>query len=348
MNSSLPSTFRKLSVKSLSTKFRQCTEIVSCPFPASIRPTEVVVKNVFAGVNASDINFTAGTYKKGVAPPFDCGFEAMGTVVKIGAAVKHVKEGDAVVTQCFGGFSEFQTVPLRNVKRCPEVHARYLPLDLSGTTASIALTEVVAPKPGEVALVTAAAGGTGQFAVQLLKHVYKCKVVGTCSSPDKVELLRKLGCDVAINYKQEDVGKVLRHHFPTGVNIVYESVGGAMLHTALEHIALKGRILTIGSISGYQNLSSWSTAGTPSDSVIPIPSQLLMKSASLRGFFLPHFQKYASAHFDKLVELERQGVIHSTIDSNRCFEGLESVADAVEYLHSGANIGKVVVRISAP
>lgn len=303
------------------------------------------MRNAFAGINASDINFTAGTYKKGVSPPFDCGFEAIGTVVMTGDAVKSVQAGDAVVTQCFGGFSEFQTVPIRNVKRCPCVDPKYLPLDLSGTTASIALSEVVAPRAGEVALVTAAAGGTGQFAVQLLKHVYKCKVIGTCSSDEKKEMLHQLGCDIAINYKAEDLGTALRKFSPTGVNVVYESVGGAMMDAALEHVALKGRILTIGSIAGYQDLSSWSTATTKKDTV-PIPSQLLMKSASLRGFFLPHFQKYAPAHFEKLLELERQGIIRSTVDRRRTFDGLESIADAVEYLHSGVNVGKVVVRLS--
>lgn len=328
-------------------KFRQSTHIETCPYPTSIKPTEVVVRNVFAGINASDINFTAGTYKKGVQPPFDCGFESIGRIVQCGegvAAKYGLAVGDAVVAQSFGGFSEYQVVPCRNLKKAPTVDKSWLPLDLSATTASIALAEVVQPKKGEVALVTAAAGGTGQFAVQLLKKQYGCTVVGTCSSEAKRAFLHTLGCDHVINYKTEDASAVLEKVFPTGVNCVYESVGGAMMDLALKHVALKGRICTIGSISGYQDLSSWTEGGSVQR--VPIPSQLLMKSASLRGFFLPHFQKYAEAHFAQLVALSSNGTISSNVDP-KPFVGLESVADAVEYLHSGENVGKVVVKIAS-
>ncbi|CUG90525.1 quinone oxidoreductase, putative [Bodo saltans] len=345
-NTSLPPQFKKLVVQKLSTKFRQSTAIETTPFPTSIKPTEVIVKNIFAGINASDINFTAGTYKKGVHPPFDCGFESIGRVVQCGevAAGKHgFAVGDAVIAQAFGGFSEYQVVPSRSLKKAPSVDAHWLPLDLSRTTASIALAEVVQPKKGEVALVTAAAGGTGQFAVQLLKKHYGCTVVGTCSSEAKRDLLKRLGCDVVINYKTEDASEVLTKTFPTGVNCVYESVGGAMMELALKHLALRGRICTIGSISGYQDLSSWKEESKCTR--VPIPSQLLMKSASLRGFFLPHFQKYADAHFAQLVALHNQGVISSNIDP-KAFVGLESVSDAVDYLHSGQNVGKVVVKLA--
>lgn len=346
MSSALPQSFQKLVVQKLSTKFRQSTAIETVPFPTQIKPTEVIVKNIFAGVNASDINFTAGTYKKGVQPPFDCGFESIGRIVQCGEAASGkygFAVGDAVIAQSFGGFAQYQVVPSRSLKKAPSVDASWLPLDLSGTTASIALAEVVQPKKGEVAMVTAAAGGTGQFAVQLLKKHYGCTVVGTCSSEAKRDLLRRLGCDVVINYKTEDPSEVLTKTFPTGVNCVYESVGGPMMDLALKHLALRGRICTIGSISGYQDLSSWKEPS--GEGRVPIPSQLLMKSASLRGFFLPHFQKYADAHFAQLVALQQQGVISSNIDP-RPFNGLESVADAVEYLHSGANVGKVVVTLA--
>jgi prostaglandin reductase 3 len=345
---SLPPQFKKLVVKTLSTKFRQSTAIETVPFPSSIKPTEVIVQNVFAGINASDINFTAGTYKKGVEPPFDCGFESIGRIVQCGDAASSkygFAVGDPVIAQSFGGFAEYQVVPSRSLKKAPSMDASWLPLDLSATTASIALAEVVQPKKGEVALVTAAAGGTGQFAVQLLKKQYGCTVIGTCSSEAKRDLLKKLGCDVVINYKTEDPSEVLNKTFPTGVNCVYESVGGAMMDLALKHLALRGRICTIGSISGYQDLSSWrEPTSREAAARVPIPSQLLMKSASLRGFFLPHFQKYADAHFAQLVALHQQGVISSNIDP-KSFVGLEAVADAVDYLHSGQNIGKVVVKI---
>ena len=65
----------------------------------------------------------------------------------------------------------------------------------------------------ETVLVTAAAGGTGQFAVQLAKAAGN-HVIATCSSSDKAELLKRLGADRVINYRSEDVGAVLRKEYP--------------------------------------------------------------------------------------------------------------------------------------
>lgn len=62
---------------------------------------------------------------------------------------------------------------------------------------------------------TAAAGGTGQFAVQLAKHA-GCHVIGTCSSQTKVDLLKKLGCDRVVNYNEEKLGDVLKAEYPGG------------------------------------------------------------------------------------------------------------------------------------
>ena len=354
----LPSTFRKVVVNHLSVQFRACTAITTCPIPTSLKPTELLIKNRYAGVNASDINFSNGSYKPGVKPPFDCGFEAVGEIVGAGEAAlggaKGLQLGSAVVTQSFGGFAEYQVVSIRNVKQAPGTEAEWMALDLSGTTAALALSHDGAPKAGEVALVTAAAGGTGQFAAQLLKHIYGCKVIGLCSTDTKKAFLsQKLGVDLAVNYKQENAAKVIRTAFPTGVNFVYESVGGAMMDLALDNLALKGRIITIGSISGYQSGASWSTAASSSASSptssgegrTPIPSLLLTKSATMKGFFLPHYQKHADQEFQKLVQWTKDGKVKSFVDPKR-FEGLEGVADAVEYLHRGENVGKVVVKLA--
>ena len=328
---------RKVVCTKLSSVFREATSVIECPIPQIMKPTEILVRNAFAGVNASDINYTSGRYLPGVRPPFDCGFEGIGTVAEVGSGVKNIKAGDFVVVQSFGTFSKYQVVPSRSVKVVPSLDPAILPLELSGCTAAIALGEVGKPQAGETALVTAAAGGTGQFAVQLLKRA-GCRVAGTCSSEDKAAFLRSIGCDVVINYKKDDVDAVLSKEFPTGVNIVYESVGGSMLETALRSVALKGRIITIGSITGYQDGSSFAPAQTH----VNIPTALLQKSAMLRGFFLPHYGKFAPRYFQELVELHANGDIKVHIDS-AAFASLDRAVDAVEHLHSGKSIGKVVV-----
>lgn len=80
--------YRKIVARRLSTNFREATAVIAVPFPDTLRPTELLVRNHFVGINASDINFTAGIYQPDVTPPFDCGFEALGEVVAVGTAVR--------------------------------------------------------------------------------------------------------------------------------------------------------------------------------------------------------------------------------------------------------------------
>lgn len=85
----------------------------------------------------------------------------------------------------------------------------------TGLTASIALEQVGQMKSGQTVLVTAAAGGTGVFAVQLAKLAGN-HVIGTCSSDEKIGMLKQLGCDRVINYKKENFAKVLKTEYPQG------------------------------------------------------------------------------------------------------------------------------------
>lgn len=131
-----------------------------------------------------------------------------------------------------------------------------LPLIVSGLTASLSLEHVGRMTSGETVLVTAAAGATGSFAVQLAK-LNKNHVIGTCSSDEKVEFLKNIGCDRVVNYRSEDLNKVLKKEYPKGVDLVYECVGGEMYETCVQNLALKGRIIVIGMISGYEDQSTW-------------------------------------------------------------------------------------------
>ena len=101
-------------------------------------------------------------------------------------------------------------------------------------------------------LVTAAAGGTGQFAVQLAK-LAGCHVIGTCSTDEKAAFLQRIGCDQPINYKRESLQQVLREEYPGGVGVVHEGVGGEVFNTCVKNLAVKGRLVVIGFIDSYQS-----------------------------------------------------------------------------------------------
>ena len=336
--------YRRVICNQISADFKKCTSVETLPIPttASLKPTEVLVRNRFAGINASDINYTNGKYRPNVKPPFACGMESIGEVVACGSSVtqSNLKPGSAVIVNEFGAFSEYQTVASRFLRPVPRVDPKVLAIEISGTTASIALEQVAQPVAGETALVTAAAGGTGLFACSLLKKVYGCKVIGTCSSQAKADFLKsdRVGCDEVIDYTKQNVSETLSKR-RGGVNLVYESVGGEMLDAALENIAIKGRIVTIGGITGYSSGGDWTTSNA-----VRIPQILLGKSASLRGFFLMHYKKQLDPHFHRLLDMVDKGELESFVDTTKTFKGIEQVVDAVGHLHSKQNIGKVVVE----
>ena len=82
MHARLPKTYKKLIVDNLTSDFRKATKLIESPFPTKLSTnSSILVKNHYAGINASDINFTSGKYYPGKKPPFPVGFEGVGEVV---------------------------------------------------------------------------------------------------------------------------------------------------------------------------------------------------------------------------------------------------------------------------
>lgn len=345
--SSIPSSMRKLVVTKLSPNFREAVSLqtVSVPTPGD---GDLLIRNRFVGINASDINYSAGRYDPSVKPPFDAGFEGIGEVVALGlsASANHTV-GEVVAYMGDGAFAEYTVVPAKKTVPVPSAKPEFLTLMLSGATAYISLKKLGALSEGEKVFVTAAAGGTGQFAVQFAKRA-KCHVIGTCSSDEKAGFLKSIGCDRPINYKTEDIREVLRKEYPKGLDVVYESIGGEMFDLAVNRMATKGRLIVIGFISGYQTATGVKPVRTGT-----LPAKLLQKSASVLGFFLPHYLSEYKAAMKHMLEMCEKGELVCEVDLGEMtpegkFLGLESVFRAVDYLYLGKNIGKIVVEIPHP
>ncbi|RMX67721.1 hypothetical protein KXD40_005902 [Peronospora effusa] len=332
---------RKIICEKLSTDFRKCTAIISFQVP-KLKQDDVLIQTRYCGINASDINYTNGAYLPGVQPPFDCGFEALGIVLDIGPGVTKFKKGDAVASTSYGAFAEHLVAKERFLVKIPAAVPEVLPIIVCGLTASMALEYVGQMTHGETVLITAAAGATGQFAVQLAKLAGN-HVIGTCSSSDKVEYLRSIGCDRPINYREEKVDNVLKKEYPSGINLVFESVGGEMFETCVNNIAHKGRIIVIGAIAGYQDSSTWKHKANKATT--PLPSKLLAKSASVRGFFFNDYFRETQAHTKKLTTLVQRGVLNAGVDPTK-FYGLEDIPNAIDYMYERKNIGKIVVNLN--
>ncbi|XP_021541839.2 prostaglandin reductase 3 [Neomonachus schauinslandi] len=344
--SDIPRAMQKLVVTQLSPNFREAVTLRrDCPVPLP-GDGDLLVRNRFVGVNASDINYSAGRYDPSVKTPFDVGFEGVGEVVALGlSASARYTVGQAVAYMAPGSFAEYTVVPAGAAAPVASLRPQYVTLPVSATTAYISLNELGGLSEGTKVLVTAAAGGTGQFAVQLAKKA-KCHVIGTCSSDEKSAFLKSIGCDRPINYTTEPVSTVLKQEYPAGVDVIYESVGGAMFDLAVDALAIKGRLIVIGFVSGYQTPTGLSPvkAGT-------LPAKLLKKSASVRGFFLNHSLSKYQAAMDHLLKMYAGGDLVCKVDlgdrsAEGRFIGLESVFRAVDYMYMGKNTGKIVVELS--
>lgn len=335
---SLPSHYQKLTATQHSKNFRQAVEVQTVPLTM---PTgeEILIKNKYAGVNAADVMMAAGQYLLPTPVPCDMGAEAVGEIVAIGDAVEGLQVGDTVLTNAIGcGYREYYTTHYRRVVPIPAATPEIMSLSIGGLTASIALHVTGEIKAGETVLVTAAAGGTGQFAVQLAK-LAGCTVIGTCSSDEKADLLRSWGCDRPVNYKTENLREVLKKEFPKGVDVVFESVGGELFDICVDHLARFGRLITLGFITEYKEQPDVVTG-------VRIYYKLLGKMASVRGFNLNLFwskQHILNEHMQKLISLLNEGKLHPSIDPTE-FHGVAGAIEAVEYLQSGKNSGKVIVR----
>ncbi|KAL8541373.1 hypothetical protein ACS0TY_002577 [Phlomoides rotata] len=342
VNIQIPQSFEKIIVHTLSHNFRSATSVVRVPLRLPLKPDYVLLKIIYAGVNASDVNFSSGRYfsggNKGTASllPFDAGFEAVGIIAAIGDSVKHLKVGTPAAIMTYGSYAEYTMVPSKHILPVARPDPEVVAMLTSGLTASLALEKAAQMDTGKTVLVTAAAGGTGQFAVQLAK-IAGNKVIATCGGTDKAKLLKDLGVDRIIDYKAENIKTVLKSEFPKGVDIVYESVGGDMLDLCLNALATYGRLVVIGMISQYQGEDGWKPRNYTG-----LLEKILAKSQTVAGFFLPHYAQFWQEHLDKLMDLYSSGKLKVNLDPTP-FVGVHSVPDAVQHLLSGKSVGKVVV-----
>ncbi|CAN6194525.1 unnamed protein product [Urochloa humidicola] len=208
-------------------------------------------------------------------------------------------------------------------------------LGTSGMTAYGGLFEVCKPAKGEKVFVSAASGSVGSLAGQFAK-LAGCYVVGCAGTQAKVDLLKeKLGFDDAFNYKEEpDLKSAVKRHFPDGIDIYFENVGGEMLEAALANMNTYGRVALSGVISEYTG------AGRRA---VPDLLEVIYKRITIRGFFawdfLPKFPEFGAA----IGEWIRQGKVHVLEDVS---DGLDSVPAAFAALFRGQNVGKKLVKLA--
>ena len=205
-----------------------------------------------------------------------------------------------------------------------------------GATAYFGMKEVGRPEPGQTVVVSAAAGATGSIAGQIAK-ILGARVVGIAGGPQKcLVVTEEFGFDACIDYKNEDLRTALRQHCPAGVNVYFDNVGGEVLDAVLGRLAPNARVVLCGVISSYL------TGDHPGPANYV---NLLSQTATMQGFnALAMWDRFEEAFTD----LRRWGAEGRLVHRETVYEGLESCVDALNGLFTGANIGKMLVRVSAP
>lgn len=246
------------------------------------------------------------------------------------------KEGDTVV-----GTMGAQTYAVMQGKHLTKVDATKVPLSwyvgilgMPGMTAYFGLLDKGMPKAGETVLVSGAAGMVGSVVGQIAK-LKGCRVIGIAGGKTKCDsLLNDFGFHAAIDYKAvPNMGKAIKELAPNGIDIYFDNVGGEILDAALLNLANGARVVVCGAISQYNAIE-----------VTGIKNY--MKIISARGtmsgiIVLDYFARAAEAITDLATWLNEGKIIYK----EHMVEGIDHFATTLQMLFTGANNGKLVVKV---
>lgn len=208
-------------------------------------------------------------------------------------------------------------------------------LGMTGLTAYFGLTEIGQPKKGETIVVSGAAGAVGSIVGQIGK-LLGCRVVGIAGTDEKVTLLKsRFGFDEAINYNTtDDMTKAIAACCPTGVDVYFDNVGGAISDSVHANINRLGRIIVCGAISAYNDTS------------IPqgprVEHFLIRKSALMQGFIVGNYAEKFPEGIKYLSEWLVEGQLAY---SETIVDGFDQIPQAFIDLFDGKNKGKMIVKI---
>lgn len=307
---------------------------VTLPAPG---PGEVLVRNRWMSVDP----YMRGrmTDRASYVPPFALGEALQGGAIGVVEAsnAEGLKKGD-IVSSMFGWREAF-VAPAAALERLDVPGG--LPMEtflgvlgMPGLTAWAGLMQIGKPKAGDTVFVSGAAGAVGSVVAQVAK-LKGCTVIASAGSDEKCDWLRSLGIDHAINYRScGNLLAAVQSAAPKGIDIYFDNVGGEHLEVAIECARPFARLIECGMIGNYNDTQA---APGPRNII-----QVVGKSLTMRGFIVIEF---AGLRGDFLAEMGpwiRAGKLKW---QETVLEGIEQAPDAFIGLFSGANTGKMLVKL---
>ncbi len=285
-------------------------------------PGEARVRLEAAGVNFIDIYHRTGQYKG--ALPLTLGQEGAGVVEAVGPGVTGVRPGDRVAfASVQGAYAEQALVPADRLVPVPDdVDTRdACAVMLQGLTAHYLAYSSYALRPGDTALVHAAAGGLGLLLVQIARR-RGARVIGTVSTEEKARLAREAGADEVIRYTEEDFVEATRRITGgRGVDVVYDSVGKTTFDGSLACLRPRGVLVLCGQSSGAvppldpQRLNAGGSLFLTRPTLahhIATRDELLMRAGDLFRWMR---RGELRVRIDRTFPLEQAGAAHQALES---------------------------------
>lgn len=296
-------------------------------------PDQVVIKVAYAGVNRPDALQRAGMY----APPKGAsdlpGLECSGEVSAVGSQVTDLKVGDAVCALLpGGGYAEYVATPAAHCLPVPDgmdmKQAACLPETYFTVWSNVFMRGGL--QAGERFLVHGGSSGIGTTAIQLA-HVLGARVFVTAGSEDKLEACRKLGAEIAINYKQADFVEVVKAE--GGADLILDMVGGSYMQRNINALADDGRLVQIAFLQGMK---------AELNMVQMMTRRLTLTGSTLRPQSDLAKARIADQLLAKVWPLLAAGRVFPVMDLEFA---LEDAAKAHARMEAGDHIGKIVLKV---
>ena len=298
------------------------------PVPAA---GQVLIRNKACGVNRPDQIERLGFYPAPPGAPEGLGLEVSGHVAALGEGVTGHSVGDAVVALVAGGgYSEYVVAHAGSVLPAPAgldlVDAAGLPETVFTVWANV--FEIGALSQDETFLVHGGTSGIGTTAIQMAKAA-GARVIATAGTPDKVELCRQLGADIAINYRADDFEAVVTE--AGGADVILDMVGGLYVQKNINCARAGARIVSIAFLQGSR---------CEVDLMRVMLKRITLTGSTLRARPVAEKARLAAAIQETVWPWIEAGKVRPVVDSR--FALADAMA-AHERLDSGAHSGKILL-----
>ncbi|MFH1176333.1 MAG: zinc-binding dehydrogenase [Acidobacteriota bacterium] len=304
---------------------------------------EATVRVRAIGLNFADCAARQGVYPNVPRPPVVVGMEVAGEVAALGEGVSGPPPGTRVAAvPIFGGHAELVRVRATHLRRVPDGigFREAAALAVTGITADHGLRTVGRLRRGERVAITAAAGGVGTMAIQMAVRA-GAEVLAVASTPAKRDLASSLGAHQTASYEQ------YRDALRTGVDVVFDSVGGKLFRAGWRALRPDGRYILYGfaTAMGASGVRYLRAALEVVRMGVVIPAMLVSPCRTLVGFNLslvPHLAPELQQRYARLEQAVLAGELRPVIGAVFPFERLP---EAHALLQGRGSVGKVVVEL---